>query len=64
MSITDRQTERDGHICHSKTVQLKLSKVERPSIHIIGSGTGFYGSNDPTNRVKSPKEDIVLKNML
>ena len=25
------------------------------------SGTGFYGSNDPTNSVKAPKEVVVLR---
>jgi len=33
----------------------------RPTKHIIGHiGDGFYGSNDPTNSVKAPKEVVVL----
>jgi len=31
-----------------------------PNIHFI-SGTGFYGSNDPTNSAKALKEDRVLR---
>jgi len=35
--------------------------VNRPTKHIIGQiGTGFYGSNDPTNSVKALKEVLVL----
>ena len=34
-----------------------LSKVQRPTKHIIGNiGDGFYGSNDLTNSVKALKE--------
>ena len=39
-----------------------LSSVERHTKHTIGHiGTGFYGSNDPTNSVKALKEVVVLK---
>jgi len=39
-----------------------LSRVWRPTKHIIGHiGTGFYGSNDPTDSVKALKEVVVLR---
>ena len=38
-----------------------LRKAYRPTKHIIGHmGTGFYGSNDPTNSVKALKEHTKL----
>ena len=40
---------------------LRLSRVWRPTKHIIGHiGDRFYGSNDPTNSVKALKEVMVL----
>jgi len=39
---------------------VELSKVSRPTKHIIGHiGTGFNRSNDPTNSVKALKGDRV-----
>ena len=48
---------------HSQTVhRLRLSRVYRPTKHIIGHfGDGFCGSNDPTNSVKALKEVVVLR---
>ena len=37
---------------------IELSKVQRPTKHIIGHiGDGFYGSKDPTNSVIALKEE-------
>jgi len=42
---------------HSKTERERVRFDVPPNTLLVISGTGFYGSNDPTNSVKALKED-------